>query len=277
MSKVITVSAKTVEEALEKAAAELGAVKEELEYEVVTEAKKGLFGIGSQDAIIKVTLELTPDELAVNFVKTVLEDLEFESFNIETFENEDKELVISVKGDDMGLIIGHHGEILESLQYLTNLSANKGKDGFRRYVVDVENYRAKREETLRKLAVKTAGRAKRQGRNIVLEPMSAYERRTIHAAIQSVEGVTTYSIGSGDQRKVVISPENQKERSYKPKNIKSTPKQEKTVEVKSEPVSKLDSDIPLTYSGSGVSKQPVVKAKSIEELGLADPDDSEIY
>ena len=278
MAKVITISAKTVEEALEKAATETGVAKEELKYVVTAEAKKGLFGIGAQDATIEVTVEETPDELALSFVKTVLEDLEFNNVKIEMTETSDKEVTISVTGDDMGLIIGHHGEILESLQYLTNLAANKGVEGYRRYVVDVENYRAKREEVLRKLAQKTAARAKRQGRNIVLEPMSAYERRAIHSEVQNIEGVTTFSVGSGDNRKVVVSPENQKERPSRKSNSKpAEKKQEKPSSPKAEKPANLDPDIPLTYAGSGVSKQPVVKAKSIEELGLADPDDSDIY
>lgn len=279
MSKVITVSAKTVEEALEKASEQTGVVKEELKWTVITEAKKGLFGIGAQDAVIEISIEETPDELALNFVKTVLADLEFVNVNVEMTETSDKEVTISVTGDDMGLIIGHHGEILESLQYLTNLAANKGVEGYRRYIVDVENYRAKREDALRKLAQKTAARAKRQGRNIVLEPMSAYERRAIHSEVQNIEGVTTYSVGSGDQRKVVVSPENQKERPSKNRAPKAAnaPKTVKANEPKAETTSKLDPDIPLTYAGSGVSKQPIVKAKSIEELGLADPDESDVY
>ena len=268
MSKKIVITAKTLEEAIDLAVKDTGIAKEELNYEVITESKKGLFGIGAQDAEIRVTIEETPDEIALNFVKTVLEDLDLSTENVTLRIDSEKEATIVVTGDGMGLVIGHHGEILESLQYLTNLAANKGKDGYRRYFVDVENYRAKREETLKKLAEKTAARAKRQGRNIVLEPMSAYERRTIHSAVQDIEGVTTYSIGSGDQRKVVVSPENQ--RSPRPKN--NAPR-------KAEPAVKkaLDPDIPLTYAGGGVSKQPVVKAKSIEELGLADPDESEIY
>ena len=278
MAKVITVSAKTVDEALENAATELGVAKDSLNYTVKAEAKKGLFGIGAQDAVIEVTLEESADELALNFVKTVLADLEFTNVNIEMVETSDKEVTISVTGDDMGLIIGHHGEILESLQYLTNLAANKGGEGYRRYIVDVENYRAKREEALRKLAQKTAARAKRQGRNIVLEPMSAYERRAIHSEVQNIEGVTTFSVGSGDNRKVVVSPAVQKERpSKKPVTKTVAQKQEANAEKKSEKPAKLDPDVPLTYAGSGVSKQPVVKAKSIEELGLADPDDGDMY
>lgn len=271
MAKELVISAKSVEEAVDIASKQTGIKKEDLVYEVLSESKKGLFGIGAQDAKISVKIEETPDELALSFVKTVLEDLELSTDNIVFTENSEKEATISVTGDDMGLIIGHHGEILEALQYLTNLAANKGIDGYRRYVVDVENYREKRQEALRKLAQKTAARAKRQGRNIALEPMSAYERRTIHSEVQNIEGVTTFSVGSGDQRKVVVSPENQ--RVQKPKGQKSA-------EVKKSdkaPTKALDPDIPLTYAGGGVSKQPIVKAKSIEELGLADPDESDIY
>ncbi len=271
MAKELVITAKTVEEAIELASEQSGVKKEDLNYEVIAESKKGLFGIGAQDAKISVKIEETPDELALNFVKTVLRDLELSTENVVFTEDSAKEAIISVTGDDMGLIIGHHGEILEALQYLTNLAANKGVEGYRRYVVDVENYREKRQDALRKLAQKTAARAKRQGRNIALEPMSAYERRTIHSEVQNIEGVTTFSVGSGDQRKVVVSPENQRNQKPKAQKVAEPKKAEKAKK------STLDPDIPLTYAGGGVSKQPVVKAKSIEELGLADPDESDIY
>ena len=267
MANTKTFSAKTVEDAVALAAAELGIPVESLKYEVVCEAKKGLFGFGAQDAQINVIQEETPDELALEFVRKILVNLGLPTDTLKMEEVDKKEVRITVMGDDMGLIIGHHGEILESIQYLTNLAANKGKDGYRRYTVDIENYRTRREATLRNLAQKTAARAKKQGRNITLEPMSANERRIIHSEVQDIEGVTTFSIGSGDQRKVVVSPENKKSKA--PKTSEQKPK--------TAPKSKLSSDIPTTYAGGGVSKQPVVKAKSIEELGLADPDDNEIY
>ncbi|MBE6700606.1 MAG: protein jag [Ruminococcaceae bacterium] len=275
MAKNVIITAKTVEEAIEKASEKFGTPKSELQYEVISEAKKGLFGIGSQDAKISVCVSEDPDFLALNFVKTVLADLELTPTEIEVTKTSEKEVVISVTGEGMGLIIGHHGEILESLQYLTNLAANKGVEGYRRYIVDVENYREKRQEALRKLAQKTASRAKRQGRNITLEPMSAYERRAIHAEVQNIEGVTTFSIGSGDNRKVVVSPENQK--TQKPRTKSGNQDKKPAKETKPAKAKALDPDIPLTYAGSGVSKQPIVKAKSIEELGLADPDESDIY
>lgn len=270
LAKVLTFTAKSVDEALANASAELGIPAEELRYEVTCEAKKGLFGLGSQDAQIRVSVEENPDELALEFVRTILKNFDLSDETLKMEEIDSKEVKITVEGDDMGLIIGHHGEILESIQYLTNLAANKGRDGYRRYTVDIENYRSRREEALRRLAQKTAARAKRQGRNVTLEPMSANERRIIHSEVQNIDGVTTFSIGSGDQRKVVVSPENKKERQPK-RNNADKPRQASPAK------SNLPSDIPTTYAGGGVSKQPVVKAKSIEELGLADPDDSDIY
>ena len=109
-------------------------------------------------------------------------------------------------GDDYGIIIGKRGETLDAIQYLARMVANKGKSSYKRVAINVGNYRAKREETLRILARKTAVRAVRQGRNISLEPMNPYERRIIHTAVQEIEGATSHSIGSDLDRRVVISP-----------------------------------------------------------------------
>ena len=106
------------------------------------------------------------------------------------------------------MLIGHHGEALDSLQYLANLANTKknanGERNRRRVTIDIEGYRAKREETLRALARKMAAKALRQRRNVMLEPMSAYERRIIHSEIQGIAGVSTNSIGSDNNRKIVI-------------------------------------------------------------------------
>jgi spoIIIJ-associated protein len=106
------------------------------------------------------------------------------------------------------MLIGHHGEALDSLQYLANLASTKknanGERNRRRVTIDIEGYRAKREETLRALARKMAAKALRLRRNVMLEPMSAYERRIIHSEVQGIEGVSTNSIGSDNNRKIVI-------------------------------------------------------------------------
>lgn len=109
-------------------------------------------------------------------------------------------------GDDYGIIIGKRGETLDAIQYLARMVANKGNTNYKRVSINVGNYRAKREETLKILARKTASKAVRQGRSISLEPMNPYERRIIHTAVQDVEGATSHSIGSDLDRRVVIAP-----------------------------------------------------------------------
>ncbi len=118
-------------------------------------------------------------------------------------------LVIS--GEGAGILIGHHGETLDAIQYLVNLSAlrrggNTQKE-FVKIVVDIENYREKREETLRSLARRTAAKAQKYKKNILLEPMNPYERRIIHSELQGVENISTHSVGSDENRKIVVTYE----------------------------------------------------------------------
>jgi spoIIIJ-associated protein len=123
-------------------------------------------------------------------------------------DGENGEKRICVDGDNAGVLIGHHGETLDSLQYLTNLAANKKIEGEKReYIkvtVDVEGYRAKREETLRSLARRMADKVLRYKKSVMLEPMNPYERRIIHSEVQNIAGVATNSIGSENNRRVVI-------------------------------------------------------------------------
>lgn len=124
-----------------------------------------------------------------------------------TEKSNDEEIYFELDcGDDYGIIIGKRGETLDAIQYLARMVANKGNSSYKRVSINVGNYRAKREETLKILARKTAVKAVRQGRNISLEPMNPYERRIIHTAVQEVEGATSHSIGSDLDRRVVISP-----------------------------------------------------------------------
>jgi spoIIIJ-associated protein len=118
------------------------------------------------------------------------------------------DVVITVDGEGAGLLIGHHGETLDSLQYLANLAANKKIKGEKRdYVkitLDVEGYRAKREEALRTLARRMAAKVVKGKKSVMLEPMNPYERRIIHSEVQNIEGVSTNSIGSENNRRVVM-------------------------------------------------------------------------
>ena len=147
------------------------------------------------------------EDMSFDFVKTVIADIGL-SAEAELYSCEDGTRRITIVGDDASALIGHHGDTLDALQYLANLaSARKNSKGERdksRVTIDIEGYRKKREETLRALARRMAAKALRNRRSVMLEPMSAYERRIIHSEIQNIEGVSTNSIGSDNNRKIVI-------------------------------------------------------------------------
>ena len=140
------------------------------------------------------------------YIISIVKSLGMENCTI-TEKSNDEEISFELDcGDDYGIIIGKRGETLDAIQYLARMVANKGNSSYKRVSINIGNYRAKREETLRILARKTAMKAVRQSRNISLEPMNPYERRIIHTAVQEVEGATSHSIGSNLDRRVVISP-----------------------------------------------------------------------
>ncbi len=147
------------------------------------------------------------EDMSYDFIRTVILDIGLNA-TAELYTCDDGTRRIAIKGDDASTLIGHHGDTLDALQYLANLaSARKNIHGERdksRVTIDIEGYRAKREETLRALARRMAAKAVRNRRSVMLEPMSAYERRIIHSEIQNIEGVSTNSIGSDNNRKIVI-------------------------------------------------------------------------
>ena len=147
------------------------------------------------------------EDMSFDFVKTIVSDIGLAA-ECQLYSCEDGTRRIIISGDDASVLIGHHGDTLDALQHLANLaSARKNINGERdksRVTIDIEGYRAKREETLRALARRMAAKALRNKRSVMLEPMSAYERRIIHSEIQGIEGVSTNSIGSDNNRKIVI-------------------------------------------------------------------------
>ena len=208
MKKEIIISAKTIEEAVAQAVAQLGAPSaEKIEYTVLEEPKKGFLGLGAQDAKISASYVSGGEARAVAFVNQLLADMSIEA-DVAVTEGENGEVRIAITGESAAVLIGHHGETLDSLQYLANLAANKRVDGkkeeYTKVSVDVEGYRAKREETLRALARRMAGKVLKYKKSVMLEPMNPYERRIIHSEIQGMEGVSTNSIGSENNRKIVI-------------------------------------------------------------------------
>lgn len=209
MKKETIITAKTVEEAVTEGAAALGASREDVTVDVLEEPKRGFLGMGATPARVKVTYILKPLEAARNFVETLMSNLGIVG-EVNIHDDGDGEALITITGDGASALIGHHGDTLEAFQYLVNLAANKKDDEDRQYTrisIDIENYREKREATLRALADKMAAKVKKNGKNVALEPMNAYERRIIHAEVQKIEGVTTTSVGAEGNRRVIIFPE----------------------------------------------------------------------
>jgi spoIIIJ-associated protein len=202
--KIIEMTGRTVDEAIKNALNELKLTEDKVEVEVLEEGSKGLFKlIGAKPARIRVKVKRDYIYEAKNFIRDVLNTMGIRA-EIRIKEEEDT-VKISLTGPDMGILIGYRGETLDSLQYLVSLVVNKGHEtAYKRVVLDTENYRSKREETLKRLAQKVAGTVRRTGKLIRLEPMNPYERRIIHSALQDDRYVKTHSEGDEPYRRVVI-------------------------------------------------------------------------
>lgn len=289
-------TAKSVEEALEKALNEMMLTREDIHYEIVQQPSKGFLGFGQKDAVVRVSkkdaAETKVEAVEVKAVKTeekaevkaeilvqeptpvvevVVDDTEeqeaevsfeeafdtdideeteeldvavakadkkelFEAaeakgraFLAKIFDEMKLDVVIDVKenggylvfdlqGENLGILIGRRGDTLDSLQFLLNLVINDKNNAKVKGIIDIENYRAKREETLIGLGHKLAAKARKTGQKVVLEPMNPQERRIIHMALQNDKRVTTYSEGEEPYRKVVIEPVAGAEKPYYKKN-----------------------------------------------------------
>ena len=165
-----------------------------------------------------VTYGVKNAESTVNFVKDILSKMDIGEFTISSTDIENG-IKIDIDGEGMGAVIGRRGETLDAIQYLASLHCNHGEEGdFRRVVLDTSGYRDKREKTLQALAAKTARHVLRSGRNQSLEPMNPYERRIIHTAVQDIDGVTSWSVSDGKNRRVIIGFEKVSEPAPRPRN-----------------------------------------------------------
>ena len=206
---------KNVEDALTNACTAFAANSEEIEYEIKDKGSAGGFGLGSRPAVIvaakkATSVETRADEFLKNIFKTMNISVETET----SYDAIEKELIVNLIGDDMGILIGKRGQTLDSIQYLTSLVVNKGEDEYIRVKVDIENYRERREETLINLAKNLAQKVKRTRREVELEPMNPYERRVIHSTLQGDRYVVTRSEGEEPYRHVVISLKRDKNEKY---------------------------------------------------------------
>lgn len=247
MLKSIEVSAKTEDEALAQALAQLNMERDEVSVEILERAKSGFLGIGSSPARLRVSYE-APDEVepprpaapapaperekkpetkkepvaapaAAESVDTAGDMAKTEKFLTGLFERmnvaatpvvtkgEDGIISVKLEGENMGSLIGRRGETLDAIQHLTNYTVNHGRTSRTKINIDAENYREKRAQSLQQLAQKVAGKVVRYRRNVTLEPMNAYERHVIHTALQDFDGVTTYSTGTEPNRRIVVAYE----------------------------------------------------------------------
>ena len=231
MIKTLEKTARTEDEAIAAALAELGMDRDDVSVEIVERAKSGFLGIGASPAVIRVSYEVPdpveekapaapvaepvkaaaaaededPDYAAIRqFLSGLLERMGVKA-QIEISTRENGGINVNLSGNGMGAIIGRRGETLDAIQHLTNYAVNRGSEKHLHISVDAENYRSKREESLTRLAEKMAEKAIKYKRSMALEPMNSYERHVIHTALQNYEGVTTSSTGVEPNRRVVVS------------------------------------------------------------------------
>jgi spoIIIJ-associated protein len=216
--KSIETTGKTVDEAIENALKELNITKDMVDIDIIEQGSKGLFNLfGAKPFRIKATIRDiqmdqskndidnngTNSEVVIEFLKSIFDSMKIEA-EVEVTEAKD-ELHVNIIGEDVGVIIGYRGETLDAIQYLLSLVVNKKHDSqYKRVILDSQNYRKKRQETLRRVADKTANKVLKSRRAYKLEPMNAYERRIIHAALQENNQIYTYSEGEDPFRRIVV-------------------------------------------------------------------------
>jgi spoIIIJ-associated protein len=201
--KTVEKSGRTIEEAVTSAVQELGVGPDQVDIKILEHPAKGLFGIiGTKLAKVRVTVKkVDPIEVAKQFLQDVLDKMGL-TVRMEILKGDTT--AINLWGNDLGILIGKHGQTLDSLQYLVNLVANKHGEHRIRIILDVEDYRRRRTETLQNLAIRIAERVQRRGDEVTLEPMTPQERKIIHMALQDNPHVFTYSEGEEPYRKITI-------------------------------------------------------------------------
>ncbi len=203
----LTITGKTVEEAIEKGLEKLGITRDLAEIEVLDEPSSGLFGIiGGKPAQVKVAKKYDPGKLCCDYLEALLDKMKIPAMvEVQEEKNNEREIFLDIKGKRLGTVIGKRGQTLNALQLLVNIYLSQKLKGSNYYVIlDAEDYRDKRKETLEKLANNLAKKVLRTKKQVILEPMNRYERKIIHTALQDDEYVKTYSEGKEPNRKVVI-------------------------------------------------------------------------
>jgi spoIIIJ-associated protein len=197
---------KTVDDAVEKALHELGIKKNNARIIILDEPSLGILGLlGNKEAKVEVSALLDPVEYLSEYIKELLSLMKVQG-TVDVIEDDEK-LSASIEGSDVGILIGRRGRTLGDLQYVLNVIMRRQFAMLNKMIViDVENYRLRREKTLIQLAKNVARKVSQEGFEQALEPMNPQERRIIHLALQEFPGITTYSSGQEPYRKVIVAP-----------------------------------------------------------------------
>lgn len=202
----ITATGQNVEKAVESALAQLNTTREHIDIKIVDEGKRGLLGIfGSRPAEVKVTMKPNAIESAKEFLKVVLKNMEIKA-EIDVAREDERNVVFNISGEKMGLLIGKRGQTVNSLQYLTQLAANRHSKHYITIILNPEDYRNRRKATLIQLAERLASKAHHSGKPVLLEPMPNYERKIVHTALSNHKNIQTLSKGEEPKRYVIIEP-----------------------------------------------------------------------
>ena len=205
MQKQLEASGKTIDAAIQSALDTLGLDRDSVTVEVLEKPKSGFLGLGGSQARVLVSYALSRKDKAETFLSGLLQRMSI-SASVQVTETGEGHLEIDLSGvDNKGLIIGRRGETLDAIQHLTNYAVNKNEDTPVRVTVDCQEYRKKRAETVEQTARRAAEKATEQKRNVVLQPMNAFERHLVHTVLQDMPGISTYSTGSDPYRRVVVS------------------------------------------------------------------------
>jgi len=202
----IEITAATVEQAIEKAEAQLGLNRDQFEVEIVKEEKSDILGAKGEEALIRVTPVTPPEKDAAKAVTEILDTLLAllgVTGKVEVLSDEIP-LALDIKGDDLGILIGRRGQTLACLEYITKLILVGRLKTWLPLSVDVAGYKERRRDSLQRLALYLAEQVKSRRHSITMEPMPADERRIVHLTLADNPDVTTQSIGEGEDRKVVI-------------------------------------------------------------------------
>jgi len=195
---------KSVDEAIKAALDELNCEIDDVVIEVIEEPAKGLLGLVKKPAVVRVSVREKPEEDVRKALEDLLNKMKLD-YRINNIEWDQGKVRINITGKDMGLLIGRKGETLNAVQFVLGLIVNRNREEKVRVVLDVEDYRKKREESLEALALRLSDKVKKTRRNVVMRPMSSQERRVVHTILQGDPQITTYSMGDEPNRKVVIS------------------------------------------------------------------------